>query len=266
MNSTARLALLFIGLLALVILASLYYARVTQGSPEAASESVTSGESHPPEPLTLPVDAHPSLLAGLESIKAQELKTAREQLQQVPASDSGYLVALANLAGVHLQLGDLQASLEALQAYAEIRHEDPQAHINLSWGYFRLGRYEEAEMSSLRALEIDPGNLAARFNVGLFRVAQARLPEAIRAYERAMNQPAFDGYLRNAREHLASLQLSRPDLPDVFYAMAYFSHRLGENEGELRQLERYLSMAPQGPAVEIARQRLEEARRAVGAD
>lgn len=263
MSPALRVVLLFIGLLVVVVLGSLYYSRAVRTDDVAPGRAIGAADAPSPAELPDPADLHPRLAAGIEALRGERPKEARDELLAVPSDDPGYLLALQNLSVAYLQIGDLEASLSVLQQYAAVRHEDPDAFLNLGWGHYRLGSHEAAEYATLRALELDPANVAGRFNVALFRLAQGgRLPEVVQAYDRALSSVGFEAYLDTARVHLAALRVSRPEFPDVYYVAAYFSHRLGNTEQEIEDLEMYLGLDPEGPAVEVARQRLEQAREA----
>jgi tetratricopeptide (TPR) repeat protein len=208
-------------------------------------------------------EAHPELIAGRESLAAGRLDEARQHFERVPATDASYLTAQSELATVHAALGDPELSLQMLEQITRMDTGNPDLFVNQSWILYSVGRLEEAELSALRAIELAPDAVAPRYNVALFRVAQGRLPEAIEAYRRAMLRDFAMDYVSRAREHLVQLTVTRPDFADPHYALAYFANSLGNRKDELDELERYLAMNPTGPAVEVARARLEEARQAV---
>lgn len=205
-------------------------------------------------------DLHPGLLAAQEAISARDLGEARRQLESVPADDPSYLLALGNLTTVYATLGELELSLETYRKLAELKTGDPQVFLGMGWVLYRLGRLPDAEVAALRAIEIASDDAEARYNVAFFRLAQGGLPAAIEAYHRAMKLDFDMIYVSTARAHLLRLQEERPDFPDVHYALAYFANSLGNRLEEIEELERYLAMDPAGPAVEVARGRLEEAR------
>jgi tetratricopeptide (TPR) repeat protein len=216
----------------------------------------------PPRGSTAQGGEHPDLIAGREALAAGRLDEARQHLERVPADHASYLLAQSELATVHAALGDPELALRMLEQITRMETGNPDLFVNQGWILYSVGRLEEAELAALRAIELAPDAVAPRYNVALFRVAQGRLPEAIEAYRRAMLRDAAMGYVARAREHLVQLTLTHPDFADPHYALAYFANSLGNRREEIDELERYLAMDPSGPAVEVARERLAEARQA----
>lgn len=188
---------------------------------------------------------------------------ARALFESVPESDPGYFEALQKLANMQWQEGDFEGALESFAKLAGKLPNDPSAYLNLSWVLYRLGRPFDSEVAALRAIEIAPDLVAARYNVAFFRLAQGNIPDAIQAYVRAMRRDGAMEYFGQARGHLLQLQSERPDFPDVHYALAFFANSIGNRQLEVEELERYLAMNPTGEPVEVARQRLEEAKAAL---
>lgn len=65
-------------------------------------------------------------------------------------------VLLSNLGFAHLQLGRLDLALEVLQAAIDSNPANPQAHFNLGLAYFGVARFVEAVVSLERAVELAP--------------------------------------------------------------------------------------------------------------
>jgi hypothetical protein len=73
-------------------------------------------------------------------------------------------------------------------------------------------------------------------------------------------------FVLQAESDLRALARRRPDLAGAHYALAFFANALGGRAEEVRELERFLEMAPEGRIAEIAAARLAEARQALGLD
>lgn len=215
------------------------------------------------EQAELPAGLHPELLAAQEALEAREIGEARRHLEAVPPDDPSYLIALSNLTTVYAALGELESALETYRRLAELKSDDPKVFLGQGWVEYQLGHLEGAELCALRAIELAPEDPEARYNVAFFRLAQGRLPLAVVSYHRAMLRDVGMPYVATARGNLLRLQEERPDFPDVHYALAYFANSLGNRRDEVEELERYLAMDPVGPAVEVARSRLAEAREAI---
>jgi tetratricopeptide (TPR) repeat protein len=256
MSPAIRTIVIFIGLLILVIAASLYFVRTTRtGDAEQAPAM--------PQEQSSPQPQHPDLQAGLEALSESRPEEARALFESVPESAPAYIAALQNLANMQWQEGDYEGALESFNRLATKLPNDPGAYINMSWALYRLGRPFDSEVTTLRAIEIAPDSVAARYNVAFFRLAQGNIPDAIQAYVRAMRRDGAMEYLAQARAHLLQLQSERPDFPDVHYVLAFFANSIGNRQLEVEELERYLAMNPTGEPVEVARQRLEEAKAAL---
>ena len=256
MNPAIRTLLVFLGLLIIVIAASLYFVRTTRDAPGEQHAAAEPGQS---APATL----HPDVVAGLEALKEFRTEDARALFEKVPETDPGYGEALKNIADIQWQEGELEGALKSFSDLTAILPNDAVAYINLSWAQYRLGLLADSELSTLRAIEVAPDLLAARYNVAFFRLAQGDIPLAMIAYHRAMRRDGAMEYVGQAREHLLRLQADRPDFPDVHYALAYFANAFGDRRLEVEELQRYLAMNPEGPPVEVARARLAEAEEAM---
>jgi Flp pilus assembly protein TadD len=247
---------IFLGLLILVIAASLYFVRTTRtGDAERAPALPQEQHSSPPQ--------HPDLQAGLEALREARPDEAREAFERVPENAPGYLEALSNLAKLQWQEEDFEGARSSYAKLTAIRPDDPVPYINLSWAQYRLGRPADSELSTLRAIEVAPDLVSARYNVAFFRLAQGNTADAIPAYVRAMRRDGAMEYIGTARAHLMQLQSDQPEFPDVHYALAFFANSIGNRQLEVEELERYLAMNPAGPVAEVARKRLAEAKEAI---
>lgn len=235
--------------------------------PLGACKRSTDGEAPPAEAGEAGgavVEVHPEMLAAQEAAAAGDLQETRRHLEAVPPEDPSYLIALGNLTTIYTTLGELELALDAYRKLAELKGDDPQVFLGMAWTQYRLGRYGEAEVSALRAIELDGEDAASRYNVAFFRLAQGRLPEAVRAYHAAMKLDFDMAYVGSAEGHLLRLLEERPDFAEVHYILAYIANAKGNRREETDELERYLDLAPQGPVADVARARLAEARAALG--
>ena len=260
MKLDARTILLAGGLLVLLALGVYSLSRSLSESFDPDRTAVGEGRSAPP---AAPAELHPDLAAGLEALKKDDLQLARELLEKVPASHPTYSVALHRLSAVYERSGENRLALEALDRLVGIQPDNPETHLALGWALYRSGRFDQAELAALHALEVEPQHLTARYDVALFRVAMGEVADAVRAYHRALGMDRQRRHLVRAETHLRELESQLPELADVHYALAYFGKVLGAREQEAASLERYLAIAPQGPVADVARARLEEARAAL---
>jgi tetratricopeptide (TPR) repeat protein len=261
MNPLVRTIALFLGLLAVVVVASLVMVKYTRDGAGEGREAQTAAPAPSLEEGLVPLNA--DLVRGLDALKRNELSEARESFAKVPESDASYFEALRSIAMIEWQTGEFEAAEAAFLKLSALQPDNPEAHISIGWAQYRLGRLAEAESSVLRAIELDGNSVAARYDVAFFRLAQGMLPEAIKAYSRAVVRDGAQQYFGTARQHLLQLLEERPDLAEIHYALAYFAHAINDRILEIEELEKYLAMNPTGPAVEVARSRLADAREAV---
>ena len=171
-----------------------------------------------------------------------------------------YEPALHNLGVVYEKLGDLGGSRDTFARLVERRPGDPEAWLGLGWAHYRLGDAAEAEAATRRSLESAPQHVLALYNLGLYRIAQDRLQEALGAYQRALGLDRERRQVFAAVNDLRELHGRSPQLASVHFALALFANVLGWPDQEVVELEHYLELAPAGPLAAPARVRLEAAR------
>jgi predicted Zn finger-like uncharacterized protein len=106
------------------------------------------------------------------------------------------------------------------------------------------GQKEKARALFGRAMEADPGNVAAITGLGWSLMAMGRLDSSVAQFKRAL--------------HLNSRYA------DAFIGLGKAERRRGNLEGALSAYERYLTAYPSGPQASIARHQRDELKRALG--
>ena len=258
MRGDLKTVLLFVGILAIVVVSSFLYSRSLNTAGPVGAASTPLGDPALPESL------HPQLEAGLQALREKRTDEALLLLDLVPEDDPGYGVALSRLGFVLQRSGDLDGSLARYERLADLQHENPQAQTLVAWAYFRVGRFRDAELAALRALELDPAQNESRYDVALYRLASGELIQGIAAYHRAMAKDSRGLHFERAFEDLRQLHGANPELDGVHYALAFFAKTRNRRQLEITELEHFLERNPEGPAVEYARAALEEAREVVG--
>jgi hypothetical protein len=79
---------------------------------------------------------------------------------------------------------------------------------------------------------------------------------AVQAYGRAIARDTQGAHFLQARLDLQKLRDERPDLAASHYLLAFVANRLGERAEERFELEQFLLLEPEGPAAELAREKL----------
>lgn len=253
MRMAVRAALLFLALLGLVVALSTIYTRTLKPTPDSRPPSAAGLGSDPGE-------LHPALSEGIEALNADRLDEARELLEAVPATDSGYALALNSLAELHRRAGDDEASLAMALEVSHLQPDNPEAQLALARVHYRMGHPDEAELCALRAIELAPEHPGAKYLVALFRTAQDDVAGAIRSYGRAIDHNPDQQHIFRALSDLQLLADASPDAGLPHYALAYFATRLGNSDLAEEELESYLRLSPEGAAADLARTKLVEIR------
>jgi len=246
MSSALKWSLSIATGLAIVVVAAFFYQR----SVAPTAPVMTSSNDA--------VELHPALDAGLVLVAEGRLDEARASFSKVPRGDPSYVLAAKNLAAVELRSGRFGAAETILESLTQLRPDDVELHARLGEVRYRLGRYEAAELSALRALEIDPTMDAQRFAVGLYRTAQEQLAGATQIYERVMGTTGDREQVMSALEQLVEFHDEQPNSLAIHYVLAFFAHKIGHDALEVEELRHYLAAGSSGPAVALARRRLHE--------
>jgi tetratricopeptide (TPR) repeat protein len=112
---------------------------------------------------------------------------------------------------------------------------------NLGWAWYLLGFVDRSEAASLRALELDPSQYIARYNLGLARVVTGRLAAALDDYRAAL---LFDPDVDS--EAIADLVAAERDYPaaiGVAFALGFLLENAGDREAAADAYDRYLERA-----------------------
>lgn len=84
------------------------------------------------------------------------------------------------------QAGDLEGAIRAYRAFLELNPGSVEARSNLGAAYAHLGQYQKAVEEYRRSLELDGGNATVRFNLGLAYYKAAQVAEAATELARAV--------------------------------------------------------------------------------
>lgn len=113
------------------------------------------------------------------------LVDAREAYREAVRRNPGEIRAKEGLSNVLRRLG-LPAEADVLAAEvvvdADARGDDAEALELKGWCEYRLERFEDAETSFRRALELDTDALAVRLDLALVLLCAGRGPEALETY------------------------------------------------------------------------------------
>jgi serine/threonine-protein kinase len=198
-------------------------------------------------------------------LSAKEPERARAELDEAIRIDPNHWAAYTSLGTLHYGREDLPAALAAWEHARKITPDNVLVLRNLSAVYDKLGRNDEALAAIQSALEVQ--KLASLYsNLGVLQFYQARYPEAVDAFDRAIKQGAYFygtwGNLADAQRwspahkqqapesYRVAVGLARKDLakkPDddqVKSSLAVYLAKLGERDQALEQVRTIRSSAP----------------------
>jgi Flp pilus assembly protein TadD len=148
-------------------------------------------------------NAHYYKLMGQPELGLKELELAHRQ-------NPDNLQITNFLAQNYEELGNFEAARQLYQEAVNRQGFHPVIANNLCFSYYLEARWQEAETCFRQTLARDPGNAAARNNLGLLYCRLGRQDEARRLWQEAEGAAAADGKLGKA---LAAL-----GMPDRTYA------------------------------------------------
>src|ERR1041384_5822808 len=137
------------------------------------------------------------------------------------------------------QNGDLQGAIQAYLAILEKYPARVDVRSNLGAAYSALGRYEDAIEQYKRALVINSGNLAIRFNLALAYYKAALFAEAVPELEKFTASAPNGPQLNNARLVLADCQVRLGEYKQVIQSLS----PLAETDRDNRTLAYLLGSA-----------------------
>src|SRR6185436_11380454 len=163
--------------------------------------------------------------AVLFSIFALGVLFAGRVSAQDPAVDQAF-----ERATQHHQNGDLQGAIQGYLAILEKYPARVDVRSNLGAAYSALGRYEDAIEQYKRALVIDSGNLAIRFNLALAYYKAALFADAEPEFEKFIAAaPPDSPQVSNARLVLADCQVRLGEYKKVIQSLSPLAEADAEN-------------------------------------
>jgi Flp pilus assembly protein TadD len=141
--------------------------------------------------------------------RRRELETAitEHRLQKYPDDYASYV----DLGELKLSRLDLQGAVSALQTAVRLEPKDSQGHNMLGAAFTRVGRGQEAIQQFETALQLDSGNVNARYNLVFALVKAGRLPDAAGHLAQVVSAFPKDASLHNLWGELLSQQGKYPE-------------------------------------------------------
>ncbi len=157
---------------------------------------------------------------------------------------------------------DALTAAEVLAVAIDLEPDSDLYWTNLGWARYLLGDLAGSETASRRALELDPSQFIARYNLGLVQVVTGRLDAALSVYADAvLADPEVDD---EAIADLVAAETLYPTAVGVPYALGFLLEREGDRDAAADAYARYVALAQVDPAA-VDAGRVEEARERVDA-
>jgi spermidine synthase len=151
-----------------------------------------------------PQFAKAHVLKGMVLLGKGEADEAIASFRQALAINPAYVAANFNL-GIALEMKkDWAGAISAYEQGLKLK-DDFQVQSSVSKAYAYLGDLDKAIFHGQKALELEPRNSPAYFNLGVFLEKQGKIPEAIRAFERGLKFSPDDARARSYLEKLKSM-------------------------------------------------------------
>jgi len=180
------------------------------------------------------------------------LERAVEEFKTAMKARGDDWASYANLGDFYLERGDFA---EAVKDYENARRLEPrmiEVLMNESVAYSNMRQNDRAQQCLRRALETEPDNAAANFNLGLLLAEEGNTDEAEKALRRAIksdSQSAAANYnlgvilagRKNMSEAIALCRNAcelQPDEAKYAHALALYLYREGDAEGAIEVLRK----------------------------
>ncbi len=136
---------------------------------------------------------------GMKLLQKKNEDGAIEHLENAVRIDPEFTEAQTDLGKLYLQIHQPQKVLSAFQRVLKMNPNSGVAYAGTSAALLSLDRYSDAEQAARRAVEIEPGNEASHFFLGLSLVNQDKdEAEALQNLERSAKKYP-NGYLAAAQ-------------------------------------------------------------------
>lgn len=173
--------------------------------------------------------------------------------------------ARTELALGYLKRDELKTARDELEQALEIDPSNTRANYVMAMLQTQLGDPDKAERHYRRSLKSDPGNAVAAHDYGLFLCKEGRVEAAMQQFENALNNPLYRRKTltnlrageclvnmltdrRGAERYFRAALNANPRLGPALYHMADIAYARGEYLAARGYIERYFATAPDTPA------------------
>jgi tetratricopeptide (TPR) repeat protein len=192
--------------------------------------------------------------------KRKSLQKAADEFQAAMSARADDWAAQANLGNFRLERGEFDLAVKHYENALRLEPRMSDLLINLSVAYGGLNDAGRAEQCLRRALETDPDNAAANFNLGLLLVEQGKSEEAEKSLRAALKAESAAGknllpaaaynlsvILAGKNNFAEALAWSKkacdaqPNEPKYARALAFCLRLNGDFDGAIKVLKKALS-------------------------
>ena len=123
---------------------------------------------------------------GIQAFSAGAFKEAYRSFKLAVKARPTGVIALTNLAGILIYMGELDEAEKNLRKVLRIKKNSPEALTNLGSLLDRKGKIDAAEQAYRKALRYKPEYALAHYNLGNVLFKQGKLDEAEAAYKKTI--------------------------------------------------------------------------------
>lgn len=182
---------------------------VERGWSKIATGDFTGAEESLEKALALnPGDPQAETLLGWAQMSQGRYDAAMALFDQVLDRNPDHALAIINVGFVHLRRRQYDAAIAHLEraiALDSDRKATLYAHFYLGLVHFERGHYAEATGALLRAIELGPNLVEARFELGRVYWFSDRTDDAIATWRKAADVNKFNPWSARCREMLATI-------------------------------------------------------------
>lgn len=146
--------------------------------------SATQQDVEPTNGVRIAAATHMASAGMLE--RQNNLPAAMRQYEEVISNDPQMTAAYHGLGRVHFMLGRYDDAENTLSRGINVSKDVPALHNNLGFTYLQEKKYTEAESCFRRALELSPTFKRARMNLGVTLARQGRTTESIEQFSQVL--------------------------------------------------------------------------------
>lgn len=212
------------------------------------------------------------LYRGTVRLARQEADGARADFLQAAELDPARAEPHESLGALYLMAGDFEAAIQETTLALE-RREVGKTLCNRANAYVALDRHAEAAKDLDRAIEMNASDAMAWLLRAQARIQAKDTPGARQAIDRAMALSGDDpeallleasirwreSNLLGACDRCDAILRGHPDFAEAYAMRGAFRVELGNPEGGIEDLKKYLKLAADVPGAETIRRQLGEA-------